>query len=197
MRNIVGICGAPCTGKTTLALWLAAVFAKRGLVCELLPEPARLLAKRGVKIDAAMQAADYDAFLAAYSERDAHPAPLCIANRTPLDHYCYLAVNRSLGVNWQPDAAYLARHRSAALAGMLRYRLLIYLPNSLPLIDDRFRVTNPAYQQALDEALREIVSAADVPLVTLPLAKKQRQEAALAAINAAWPELFGTAVMEA
>jgi len=197
MRNIAGICGAPCTGKTTLARSLHASLARRGLECMLLPEPARLLAERGVKIDAAMRDADYDAFLTAYGERDAHPAPLCIADRTPLDHYCYLAVNRSLGRHWQPDEQFLARHRAAALAGMRRYRLLIYLPNCLPLIDDRFRVTDPAYQQALDGALCEIVSAADVPLVTVPLAKKQRKEAALAAISAAWPELFMPAPLEA
>ena len=189
MRNIAGICGAPCTGKTTLARWLQRALAQRGLRCELLPEPARILARRGVQIDAAMQAADYEAFLAAYGERDAHPAPLCIADRTPLDHYCYLAVNRHLGRHWQPDAAFLARHRAAALAGMARYRLLYYLPNRLPLIDDRFRVTDPAYQQALDGALSEIMHEAKVPLVALPAELPQRKDAALAALLEAWPEL--------
>lgn len=187
---IAGICGAPCTGKTTLAEWLHAELSANGRACTLLTEPARELAARGVRIDAAMRRADYDAFLAAYLERDAGAGSgvLAIADRTPLDHFCYLAVNRELGRHRSLSAAFVERHRRAALEALAPYRLLLYLPNALGLADDSFRTADPEYQAALDAVLLKLLAEVQLPLVHLPVALPERRQAALNAIAECWPE---------
>jgi nicotinamide riboside kinase len=182
--RILGICGAPCTGKTTLAGWLTAELSGRGLMCELLPELARLLAAQGVRIDGEMRDADYDAFLAAYFKRDGTArATLAIADRTPVDHLSYLAVNR----NAAPEL--LSRHREAALAAMHRYRLVLYLPVQFPPRDDNFRATSPDYQHQLDEAIRALLPQVTPPVITVRGDIEETRRQALAAIGEAWPDL--------
>lgn len=187
--RILGICGAPCTGKTTLAGWLAAQLAGRGLDCELLPELARLLAGRGVRIDTAMRDEDYDAFLAAYHERDsAARAALAIADRTPVDHLSYLAVN----CNAAP--ALLSRHQAEALSAMQRYRLVLYLPVQFPPQDDSFRETSVDYQRQLDEAIAATLPKVAPRVVTVPGGIEEMRGLALQQISRDWPELLGTAM---
>ena len=187
--RILGICGAPCTGKTTLAGWLTAELAGRGLVCELLPELARLLAAQGVRIDGAMRDQDYDAFLAAYQERDsAARAALAIADRTPVDHLSYLAVNRNVA----PD--FVSRHRETALDAMRRYRLVLYLPVQFPPQDDSFRETSIAYQRELDGAIEATLPEIAPPVVTVRGDIEETRCRALAAIRQAWRDLSGTAM---
>lgn len=182
--RILGICGAPCTGKTTLAGWLTAELAGRGLACELLPELARLLAERGVRIDGAMRETDYDAFLAAYQERDsAAQAALAVADRTPVDHMSYLAVNR----NAAPDL--IGRHHEAALEAMRRYRLVLYLPVQFPPRDDSFRETSVTYQRELGRAITAMLPQVVPPVVTIRGGIVEMRRRALAAIRQGWPEL--------
>ena len=182
---ILGICGAPCTGKTSLAAWLTRKLNSLSVEHELLPEPARLLAARGVAIDREMGQGDYDAFLGAYAERDASAATgLAIADRTPVDHCSYLAANR----NMPPD--FVLAHHSAAMAALGRYRLLLYLPVQFPMRDDGFRETSGSYQQALDAAISAMLGETGVPVVTLEGYRRKRQREALAAVREHWPELF-------
>lgn len=181
--GILGICGAPSTGKTTLAQALHARLCQLGADCLLLPEPARELARCGVRIDTAMQAEDYDAFLAAYIARDAACPALGVADRTPADHYCYLATNAAL-----PEA-FKQRHLTAVLDALARYRALIYLPPELELVDDSFRSTSPRYRLALDAALQEMLRRSGVPVVAIGGAREARLAAALDVARACWPEL--------
>jgi nicotinamide riboside kinase len=184
---LIGICGAPSVGKTTLARKLTARLAQAGAPAHVLPEVARILAERGVAIDQAMGAADYDAFLAGYRERDSAAAGLAIADRTPVDHYSYLAVN----ANASPEQ--LVRHHAAVLADVRRYRLLLYLSIEFPLRPDGFRITDPVYQRSLDEAIRALLGETDVPWVALAGQRGMRLRAAEAAVQAACPEWFGGA----
>ncbi|GEM_PF-1859443 len=187
--RILGICGAPCTGKTTLAGWLTAELSGRGLICELLPELARLLAARGVRIDGEMRDSDYDAFLAAYFKRDSRArATLAVADRTPVDHLSYLAVNR----NAAPEL--FSRHREAALGAMHRYRLVLYLPVQFPPRDDSFRETSPDYQRQLDEAIHALLPQVTPPVVTVCCDIEEMRRGALAAIGQAWPDLPAAAM---
>lgn len=182
--NIVGICGAPCTGKTTLARRLVERLEALGHAAAYLEEPARLLAARGVKIDREMGEADYDNFLTAYKERDSTPAPLAIADRTPVDHFSYIAANRNLPRRLRE------RHRRAVHAAMGNYCLLLYLPVELELEDDSFRVTCPEYQRKLDAAIRRMLAAVRTPHVTVKGPVEERLNSALAAISGAWPGLL-------
>ncbi len=181
---LIGICGAPSVGKTTLARKLVLRLAKAGAPAELLPEVARIVAEQGVAIDQAMEAADYDAFLAGYRARDAAAAGLAIADRTPVDHYSYLAANANAG----PELR--ARHHSAVLHDIARYRLLLYLPIEFPLRADGFRITDPAYQQLLDEAIRALL--AEVAEAFVPLLRRLQFDRLAALPYAALP--IGTAV---
>jgi nicotinamide riboside kinase len=182
--NIAGICGAPCTGKTTLAQAILDALKGFGLGCELLPEPARRLVEQGAKIDREMGEDDYNVFLAAYIRRDRRRAPLCIADRTPLDHYCYLAVNQGL------SPKFIKRHHDTALAAAQRYRLLLYLPIEFPIHGDEFRTTDPEYRTALDAALRGVLGEVAIPRVAVRGSVEERQATALDAVMRAWPELF-------
>jgi len=160
--RILGICGAPGTGKTTLAGWLTRKLAAAQRNAELLPELARMLTERGVHIDGAMREADYDAFLAAYEERDRSVlAPLAIADRTPVDHCSYLLVNQNIA----PE--FLQRHQEIALAALLRYRVMLYLPIQFPIKDNGFRETSPEYQRALDTAITGMLERVDVPIIEI------------------------------
>jgi len=182
--RILGVTGAPCTGKTTLITWLTAKLDELGCRCEQLPEPARMLVSRGVQLDGAMQEQDYDAFLAAYSERDmSATAPLAIADRTPVCHMSYITTNANAG------AEFVARHRDTAYSALARYRLLLYLPVQFPMQDDDFRETSPRYQRSLDAAIREMLAVIDVPVIELRGNKRQRRKSALSAIREYWPEL--------
>lgn len=185
--NLLGICGAPSTGKTTLARMLHRELSARGVECALLHEPARRLAEQGVRIDAAMRPEDYEAFLGAYLERDAACCVLGVADRTPVDHFSYLSVNQGLA----PD--FLQRHHDAALGALARYRLLLYLPPRLKLVDDRFRVTDPAYRDALDTAIRALLREARIPVVSISGPRHARLSAALNAVRDNWPELSAAA----
>lgn len=184
LPHIVGICGAPCTGKTTLAQRLVERLRALGLEAAYLPEPARLLAAQGVKIDREMAEADYDTFLAAYKERDATPAPLAIADRTPVDHYSYIAANRNLPRKLRD------RHRRAVHAAMERYLLVLYLPVELELEDDSFRVTCPEYQRKLDGAILRMLSAVKRPCVAVRGTAQERLDSAMAAIGGIRPGLL-------
>lgn len=188
--NLLGICGAPSTGKTTLARMLHRELSARGVECALLVEPARELAPRGVRIDAAMQPEDYEAFLSAYLARDTACDVLGVADRTPVDHYSYLAVNQGLALE------FLQRHHDAALAALTRYRVLLYLPPRLRLVDDRFRITDQAYRDALDTAIRVLLREARVPVLSISGPRQARLVAALAAVREHWPELTGAAAAQ-
>ena len=181
---LIGICGAPCVGKTTLAHKLTARLAAAGAPAALLPEVARILAERGVAIDKDMREADYDAFLAGYRERDSDASGLAVADRTPVDHYSYLAAN----ANAAPEM--LERHHAAVLEDITRYRLLLYLPIEFPLRADGFRVTDPAYQQRLDEEIRKLLDEVTVPRRILKGQRGPRLKTAEAAVKAACPEWF-------
>jgi len=184
--RILGICGAPCTGKTTLASWLMRKLESQSVESELLPELARLLAEQGVAIDKEMREPDYDAFLAAYHERDAGVlSPLAVADRTPVDHCSYLSVNR----NMPPD--FVARHEKEALAALERYRLLIYLPVQFPMRDDGFRETSRSYQGELDRAIHRMLDKSPVPVVRLEGYRRKRHRDAFSAVREHWPESFG------
>ena len=166
---LFGICGAPCTGKTTLSRMASRRLTVAGYHCEVLPELARILTARGVKIDDAMGPADYDAFLHAYDERDAQlEAQVTLADRTPIDHYSYLAVNE----NAVPEQ--LANHQAHVLSAIKRYNLLFYLPIHFRMRDDGFRNTDPVYQEHLDNAIRKLLNLTDVPVVTLGADKRKR-----------------------
>ena len=183
---ILGICGAPCTGKTTLAAWLHRKLQRLNLDCELLVEPARLLAGRGVAIDMHMGPEDYAAFLAAYEQRDhGARAAISIADRTPVDHCSYLRANR----NMPPEL--ITQHNDVALAAMSRYRLVVYLPIQFPLRGDGFRVTSREYQQRLDEGIAEMLALLNVPVVTIRAERKKRRRLVFAEVESHWPELFG------
>jgi nicotinamide riboside kinase len=181
--NLLGICGAPSTGKTTLAQALSAELRAAGLSCTLLAEPARELARQGVRIDAAMQPQDYDAFLAAYIARDAGCVGLGIADRTPADHYCYLAVNGGV------EPWFEAWHHHAALSALEPYRVLLYLPPELRLVDDRFRITSTEYRQQLDRQLTAFLALSGVPVVEVHGSRAARLAAALAVVHEHWPGL--------
>jgi nicotinamide riboside kinase len=181
---LIGICGAPSVGKTTLAHKLAQRLAAAGAPAHVLPEVARILAQQGVAIDQAMGAADYDAFLAGYRTRDAEARGLAIADRTPVDHYSYLAAN----ANAAPEL--LARHQAAVLADVRRYRLLLYLPIEFPLRADGFRITDPDYQRRLDEAILALLREVAVPWQKLSGQRAERQRLAEAAVREACPEWF-------
>lgn len=183
-KRILGVTGAPCTGKTTLIEWLARKLGESGCDCEQLPEPARMLAARGVQIDGAMREPDYEAFLAAYNERDLGArAPLAIADRTPVCYMSYITTN----ANASRDFA--AQHKGLALDALARYRLLLYLPVQFPMVDDGFRETSPDYQRSLDSAISAMLAEVEVPIIELRGDKRKRRKAALAAISEYWPEL--------
>lgn len=182
--RILGVTGAPCTGKTTLIEWLAHKLDESGCDCEQLPEPARTLAAHGVLLDTAQQEEDYDAFLTAYNKRDAGAtAPLAIADRTPVCHMSYITTNANA------SQGFVARHRDAALNALAQYRLLLYLPVQFPMVDDGFRETSPDYQRSLDGAINAMLAEIEVPIIELRGDKRQRQQSALAAIREYWPEL--------
>jgi nicotinamide riboside kinase len=182
--RILGVTGAPCTGKTTLIEWLALQLGESGCDCEQLPEPARMLAARGVQIDGAMREPDYEAFLAAYNERDlAARAPLAIADRTPVCYMSYITTNANVSRD------FVAQHKGLALGALARYRLLLYLPVQFPMVDDGFRETSLNYQCSLDSAISAMLKEVEVPIVELRGDKQQRRKAALAAIGEYWPEL--------
>lgn len=186
--RILGICGAPGTGKTTMASWLHGKLAAAGLNCELLEEPARILAMQGVRIDAAMSTADYNAFLKAYQQRDlGAQAALAIADRTPVDHCSYLEVNRNM------PPRFVDRHRRDAQAALAHYRLVFYLPVQFPLRDDGFRVTSVKYQRELDRAIQALLAKAPVRVVEVRGSKNQRKRTLLEEVQQAWPELFSAA----
>lgn len=183
--RILGICGAPCTGKTTLALWLHRKLRALDMDCELLPELARLLAAGGVAIDREMHEPDYAAFLAAYGARDtAATAIIAIADRTPIDHCSYLLANRNMA------ESFVNHHRQVALATMARYRLLVYLPIQFPIQADGFRETSPLYQQELDQAISGLLRQVAAPVVTIRAQRRKRQRLLLAEVRTWWPELF-------
>lgn len=181
---IIGICGAPSTGKTTLAVALVERLHALGLDALYLEEPARRLARQGVKIDAAMGEEDYDAFLLAYKARDSAAPQLAVADRTPLDHFSYIAANRNL------PRALRERHRRAVHAALQRYALLLYLPVEFELEDDSFRVTCREYQHRLDRAIRRMLGAVRTPHAVLSGAVAERLEQALGAISAVLPGLL-------
>jgi len=184
-RRILGISGAPGTGKTTLANWLHRKLSRNNLECELLAEPARRLAVQGVRIDQQMSVNDYDAFIRAYTERDSSAsAPLAIADRTPVDHYSYLAANRNM------DQRFVEHHRNLAHGAMERYRHLIYLPVEFPLQADGFRVTSEAYRRELDQAINDMLKDIGLPVVVISGGLTQRRRALLAIVRQMWPELF-------
>ena len=191
LNGIVGISGGPCTGKTTLARWLAQALTERGVRCRLLPEPARLLAPRGVRIDQHMRAADYDAFLTAYAQRDGEArGTLAIADRTPVDHFSYLAANANIPEDFR------RKHYRAALAQAHRYRLIVYLPIELPLRDDKFRTTSPHYRRKLDRAIVAMLEEVDVPVVTIHGERETRQQSALDAVARTFPGLLPAAPLQ-
>jgi nicotinamide riboside kinase len=184
-RFILGISGAPGTGKTTLAGWLHRKLSTIDLDCELLAEPARELAAQGVKIDQKMSAGDYDAFIRAYAARDGSAsAPLAIADRTPVDHYSYVAANANL------ERHLVGRHRRLAREALEPYRRLIYLPIEFPLRADGFRVTSEQYRRALDSAIAEMLADVSVPVTVIRGNRNQRRRALLAIVRQTWPELF-------
>lgn len=184
-RRILGISGAPCTGKTTLATWLYNKLRAGGLDCELLPEMARDLARQGVRIDQQMAEDDYEAFLNAYETRDRSAgARLAIADRTPVDHFSYLAANRNI------DQSFVERHRRRSRAAMARYRQVLYLPVAFPLQADGFRVTSEEYRQELDRAISEMLPAIDVPVVRIHGGVARRRRELMAIVRQSWPELF-------
>lgn len=182
---ILGISGAPCTGKTTLAGWLWRKLRADGLDCELLEEPARELVRRGVRIDQHMSEADYEAFLRAYDDRDrAAGARLAIADRTPVDHCSYLAANRYL------DQGFVDHHRRQARGAMARYRLVLYLPVAFPLKEDGFRVTSDRYRLALDSSINAMLAEIDVPVVKVSGSVARRRRELMKIVRESWPELF-------
>jgi nicotinamide riboside kinase len=190
--RILGVTGAPCTGKTTLVEWLARKLGESGCDCEQLPEPARILAAHGVLLDTAQREEDYDAFLTAYNKRDAGAiAPLAIADRTPVCHMGYITTN----ANASRD--FVARHRDAAIGALAQYRLLLYLPVQFPMVDDGFRETSLSYQRSLDGAISAMLAEVEVPIVELRGDKRQRRQSALAAIREYWPELHISGSMAA
>jgi nicotinamide riboside kinase len=185
--NILGLSGAPSTGKSTLARALAQALNAQGIPCALLGEPARELARRGVRIDDAMGLGDYDAFLGAYISRDEACPGLGVADRTPADHYSYLVANQPL----PPE--FMRRHHAAALSALERYRVVLYLPPELPLVDDNFRILRPDYRAVLDTAIQALLAESSVPVVTLQGPRPLRLAHALAAVRRYWPELAQTA----
>lgn len=190
--QIVGITGAPCTGKTSLAGWLQRKLSGLGVDCELLSEPARLLAERGVRIDREMREPDYDAFLQGYADRDLRAsAALAIADRTPADHYSYIEANRNV------PRRFRRRHHDAARSAMQRYQLVLYLPVELPMRDDRFRETSRTYQRRLDEAIVGLLGECTLPIVTIRGSRSVRRRAALAAIEVVCPDLLGRSAAQA
>ena len=186
--RILGLCGAPGTGKTTLASWLHTKLASAGLNCELLPEPARLLAQQGIQIDTTMGTRDYNAFLKAYQQRDrGAQAALAIADRTPVDHCSYLQANRNV------PRGFLERHQRHARAAMGQYRLVLYLPVQFPLRNDGFRITSVKYQHELDQAIQAMLARMEVRVVEVRGSKAQRKRTIMNEVQQAWPELFNTA----
>jgi nicotinamide riboside kinase len=184
-RFILGISGAPGTGKTTLAGWLHRKLSTIDLDCELLVEPARELAAQGVKIDQEMVASDYDAFIRAYAARDGSAnGPLAIADRTPVDHFSYLAANDNLA------RRLIERHQRLAHEALDRYRQLVYLPIEFPIQADGFRVTSEQYRRALDTAICEMLADVSVPVTVISGNRNQRRRALLATVRQTWPELF-------
>lgn len=184
---IVGVCGAPGVGKTTLAKAVRRRLAAEGREPEDLPEVARLITAKGVKIDKEMGEADYDAFLQAYAERDAAPRGLAVADRTPVDHYSYVEVNGNTSENVRQ------RHRQAAVDGIRRYNVLLYLPIQFPLRRDGFRTTDPGYQRRLDTSIRTLLTQVDVPVVRLDGSRNERIRGALDAIHRYCPQYFSSA----
>jgi nicotinamide riboside kinase len=184
--NLIGICGAPGTGKTTLSQWLKRELKRSGVTAEVLPECARLLADEGVKIDKEMREPDYDRFLTAYDERDlGATAPIAIADRTPVDHMSYLESNRNM-----PDD-FIARHRNHAYGAMERYRVVLYLPIMFPAVADGFRITDAGYREALDDSITRMLSEVPTPVHTIGEKKlSRRRSVALELARQYFPEAF-------
>ena len=135
-----------------------------------------------------MDTTDYNAFLQAYQQRDkSAQAALAIADRTPVDHCSYLQVNRNM------PKRFVDRHRRDALAAMVQYRLVLYLPVQFPLRDDGFRVTSVDYQRELDQAMQAMLGDVKVRVVELRGSKAQRKRTLLEEIQQAWPEFFSAA----
>lgn len=170
---------------------LHAQLLQAGLDCALLGEPARELARHGVRIDAAMRPADYDAFLAAYIARDSGCVGLGIADRTPADHFCYLAVNGGV------EPWFEAWHHHAALSALEPYRALLYLPPELALVDDRFRITSTEYRQLLDRQLTALLALTGLPVIEVRGPRAVRLAAALDTVRDFWPELSASAQLKA
>jgi nicotinamide riboside kinase len=187
--NIAGICGAPCTGKTTLASALWYELSRQGLRVPLLAEPARRLAAQGVKIDDSMGSNDYARFLKAYRLRDRVMAPLCIADRTPIDHLSYIEVNQNLPQRVREF------HRRQAYAALDRYGLLLYLPVEIPLVADGFRVTSAQYQHQLDAAIRRLLGGVSIPVVAVKGEPEERLRQSLFALGQVWPSLLARKVL--
>ncbi len=190
--RILGVCGAPCTGKTTLARWLAGKLGRLGADCVLLPELARILVDRGIKIDKEMGEADYDAFLDAYIERESGiQTGIAVADRTLIDHYSYLAVNR----NMPPEL--VERHRQSILDNVHLYRKLVYIPVELPMKDDGFRETSKEYQRSLDKEISGLLKLVECEVVTIRGPKKVRRQLAVETAVSAWPEMFEQKTLQA
>ncbi|MFG6466723.1 AAA family ATPase [Roseateles sp. BYS87W] len=165
---IVALLGAECTGKSTLAAQLAA-----SLEAALVPEYLRTWCLQHQRTPAQHEQAAIAAAQAAQIAEAARTHPHVICDTTPLmtavfsQHY--FADDSLL-------APALAKHRQCALT-------LLCAPD-LPWQADGFLRDGPAVREAIDQRLRHVLRAAQLPWVDIAGTPTERLATALTAIQA-------------
>ncbi|MGB7923474.1 MAG: ATP-binding protein [Pyrinomonadaceae bacterium] len=149
----IAIIGTHCVGKTTLALELATVIADGGTSVELLAEVAR-----GCPFpinEEATQEAFYWILarqLQLEVEKSTH-ADVLICDRSVLDNFVYYA--RLFGTTGEEAEAF----NTFCKSWMKTYDLIVRLPISFSLRDDRYRSLNIRFQHEIDELFDQLVES--------------------------------------
>lgn len=153
MQLRIGIVGAHCVGKTTLALALT-----RALGCDMIGEQIRESVKRfellGYYTPDQMTASEwyphlmFDIFIN-QSQKEAHAKNGFISDRTTLDYYAYYDL---LSCD-APEIKTIIRDLflSRALRG---YDVFLYLPITFPLSGDNYRNEDAIFQHEVDSAIQ-------------------------------------------
>lgn len=137
----IGITGSAGTGKTTLAMMLAAAFG-----IPVLPEAMRSRLQGGLSLRS-LTREEHRRLLREDAEVLAERAGACpdgfVADRTPLDFVAFWLSNGYAADEPEATAAFLAGAAEAVAA----WDLVVVLPwGALPLVEDGVRYANPWHQ---------------------------------------------------
>jgi nicotinamide riboside kinase len=149
----IGIIGSHCVGKTTLAAKLTSGLLDEGAIVRLVPEVARTC-PLGINDEATLETFFWIMArqIQVEIEESAH-ANILVCDRSIVDNFVYYA--RLFGTQGEQAKGL------AAITGiwMKTYDLIVRLPITFSLTDDKYRSLDTGFQKQIDDLFDQIVES--------------------------------------